>query len=161
MEAYLLSHARFAEDLSGFGSFKVGGRWNPKGYYALYLSEHPCGAILEALIHMPPQIIPNDYCMITLQISRPTEIEAVAESELPLNWRQGDYDVPLLQTFGKARLFDKRILGISVPSAVAYPSCNFILNTKHEYFHDSVKIAKIKAYVFDPRLLQSLKIGAQ
>ena len=67
MDAYRLTHSRYAEDVSGFGAYKAGGRWNPKGYYALYLSEHPCGAILETLIHDSVYLMPCDlYLFIIL-----------------------------------------------------------------------------------------------
>ena len=153
MEAYRLTHSRYADDLSGFGAYKAGGRWNPKGYYALYLSEHPCGTILESLIHMPPQIIPDDYSLVTYNISDAAKIRTVAESELPPSWREGDYNLATFQEFGKNQLFDINLLGLYIHSSVAYPSHNYVLNSKHEKFQSSIKIIDIKSYVFDPRLV--------
>lgn len=157
MQAFRLIHASYAKDMSGFGAYKVGGRWNPRGYYTLYLSEHPCGAILEALLHMPPQIIPQEYCLVTYNISDNTEIENIAESELPVDWRNRASDLAFFQEFGKSRLFDKNLLGLCVFSSVAYPSHNFVLNPKHEHFSSLVKIIDIKPYVFDLRLIKLFK----
>lgn len=157
MDAYRLTHARYAEDISGLGAYKAGGRWNPKGYYALYLSEHPCGAILESLIHMPPQIVPEDYCLVIYHISDQANIKTINESELPSIWRQRGYNLATFQEFGKNRLYDNNLLGLYIHSSVAYPSHNYILNPKHNKFSDSIKISEIKPYVFDPRLIQLFK----
>ncbi len=154
MEAYRLVHSRYAEDVSGFGAYKAGGRWNPKGFYALYVSEHPCGAILESLIHMSPQIIPDDYCLVSYHIFDNTLIETIDESELPALWRTSGYNLAAFQGFGKNRLFDKNLVGLYIYSAVAYPSYNYVLNPKHEKFADSISILEINPYVFDSRLIQ-------
>lgn len=153
MTAYRLTHLRYTEDISGFGAYKAGGRWNPKGYYTLYLSEHPCGAILESLIHMPPRIIPDDYSIVTLNISDGSGIKTIEESELPRGWRKGSYDLVLFQRFGKENLFERGLLGLQIHSSVAYPSYNLILNPKYKGFTDLLKITEVKPYVFDPRLI--------
>jgi len=152
--AYRLTHAKYAEDISGFGAYKAGGRWNPKGYYALYVSEHPAGAILEALIHMPPQLFPDDYMMVTCQIEDTTQIIKVEETELPDQWREGKYSLTVFQSFGKSRLYDNDYLGMIIPSSVAFPSCNLILNCSHKEYQSSIKILEYKPYIFDPRLLE-------
>ena len=159
MIAYRLTHTRYAEDISGFGAYKAGGRWNPKGYYTLYLSEHPCGAILESLIHMPPQIIPDSYSIVTFHISEESKIETIEESELPHGWRKGNFDLAVFQKFGKERLFEKNLLGLYIHSSVAYPSYNLIINPGHNEFTNRVKILEVKPYLFDPRLIRLFKTG--
>ncbi|MCD4693666.1 MAG: RES domain-containing protein [Calditrichales bacterium] len=157
MEAYRLTHARYAEDISGYGAYKVGGRWNPKGYYALYLAEHPCGSILETLVHVPPQLIPDDYSIVRYEIQESLYIKNISEPELPKNWRVKNYDLKVFQNFGKVNLFDKELLGIYIHSSVSYPSHNYILNPNHKEFQSSIKIMDIKPYFFDPRLIQLFK----
>lgn len=157
MLAYRLTHSRYADDLSGFGAYKVGGRWNPRGYFALYLSEHPCGAILEALLHMPPQLIPDDYSLVSCQISENADIEKIDEAELAVDWRKKVSDISFFQKFGKIRLFDKKRMGLWLPSSVAYPSYNLVLNPRHEHFSAAVNILDIKPYIFDFRLIQLFK----
>lgn len=157
MLAYRLTHVRFAEDLSGFGAYKTGGRWNPRGYYTMYLSEHPAGAILEALIHMPPQVIPDDYVMVTCRIDDNAPLIKIEENELPLQWREDKYSLSFFQSFGKSRLFDAGFLGMIIPSLVAYPSDNYVLNCVHKEFRSLVKILEVKSYIFDPRLIQIFK----
>jgi RES domain-containing protein len=157
VEVYRLTHKRYAEDLSGFGAYKTGGRWNPRGYYALYLAQHPCGAILEMLIHLSPQIVPDNYCLVSYELSDTLEIKTIKESMMPKGWRKGIYDLSLMQEFGKKHLFDKSIVGIRILSAVAYPSFNLVLNPLHNDFKYAVKIKKIEKYIFDPRLVMLIK----
>ncbi len=157
MEVYRLTHKRYAEDLSGFGAYKTGGRWNPKGYYTLYLSQHPCGAILEMLVHLSPQIVPDDYYLVTYELSDTIMIKTIKETMMPKGWRKGIYDLSAMQEFGKKHLFKKNILGIKIFSAVAYPSYNFVLNPLHSDFKRALKITNIKEYVFDPRLVMLIK----
>jgi len=116
-------------------------------------------AILEILIHMPPQIIPEDYSIVIYNISDTAEIVTIEESELPTNWRQEGFDLVTFQEFRRKHLFDTNKLGLKIHSSVAYPSHNYILNPKHEKFNDLVKISEIKKYVFDPRLIQLFKTG--
>ncbi len=153
MTAYRLTHSRYARDMSGFGAYKAGGRWNPRGYYALYLSEHPCGAILETLIHLPAQLIPDDFSLIRYRISNKAPIRQIKDTELPESWRQKDYRLSEFQEYGRINLFEKKILGMRIPSFVAYPSHNFILNPNHPKFAKNVHIVDIQPYIFDPRLI--------
>jgi len=43
-----LSHA---DDISGIGAYKYGGRWNNKGIFMLYASMNSSLAYLENLVH--------------------------------------------------------------------------------------------------------------
>ncbi|MEE9431934.1 MAG: RES domain-containing protein [Melioribacteraceae bacterium] len=156
MNAYRLVHSRYADDLSGYGAYKVGGRWNPKGYYTLYLAEHPCGAILESFVHMSPHLIPNDYSLVTFSIKNSTLLKKISERSLPENWRTQNYDLSVFQNIGKVKLFDKNLLGIFIPSSVAYPSYNIVVNPSHKKFKNSIKIKSVEPYIFDFRLFKKI-----
>ena len=61
MILYRLARERYAADLSGAGARKVGGRCNPPGAAAVYTAENISLAVLEALVHLDKQDIPEDY----------------------------------------------------------------------------------------------------
>lgn len=47
-----MAHPEYAEDLSGFGAYLHGGRWNNTGYAVVYTSETASLSILERLVHI-------------------------------------------------------------------------------------------------------------
>lgn len=51
MIAYRIARKEYIEDLSGYGAFLYGGRWNAQGVPALYLSSSLTLAMLEILVH--------------------------------------------------------------------------------------------------------------
>jgi len=65
MLVYRMSRVKYASDLSGEGNFKYGSRWVPKGYYAVYTSDHPSTAILEMMVH--DQKLKFAYCMDVIE----------------------------------------------------------------------------------------------
>ncbi len=159
MDAFRLVHTRYAEDVSGLGAYKAGGRWNPKGYYALYASEYPAAAILEAIVHMPPQIFPDAYSLVCLTISEHADMGQITEKDLPPDWRSVSYNLSVFQNLGKKRLFEAKKLGLMIPSSVAYPSMNFVFNARHPDFSKMVNIREITPYFFDPRLILTMGKG--
>ncbi|HUN03492.1 MAG TPA: RES family NAD+ phosphorylase, partial [Niabella sp.] len=51
MIVYRLANSEYKDDLSGYGSFLYGGRWNSRGLYALYATEHISLAVLEIVVN--------------------------------------------------------------------------------------------------------------
>ena len=51
MQAWRLSKARYAGDLSGVGAARDGQRWNQAGQRALYMGLTPEITVLELLVH--------------------------------------------------------------------------------------------------------------
>ena len=52
MQAWRLSKARYAGDLSGLGAARDGQRWNQPGQPAVYLGLTPEITVLELLVHL-------------------------------------------------------------------------------------------------------------
>ncbi len=51
MTIYRLVRSEYHDDLSGYGAFLYGGRWNSKGQYAVYAAEHISLAVLEIVVN--------------------------------------------------------------------------------------------------------------
>src|SRR4249919_3732287 len=79
-----------AGDLSGTGAFKVGGRWNNPGVFALYTSESQALAMLELLVHIEESELPPDLYIITLEIEDKAPILELKDEKLPTDWRLPD-----------------------------------------------------------------------
>jgi len=71
---YRLARKRYATDLSGIGARKVGGRCNPPGTAAVYTAEHISLAVLEALVHLDKQDIPEDYVVMAIELGSDVQI---------------------------------------------------------------------------------------
>lgn len=55
--------------LSGLGAKKHGGRWNSKGQAMVYMSESLELALLEALVHLDPDLIPKDMHQVCVEVN--------------------------------------------------------------------------------------------
>ncbi|MBS9525536.1 RES family NAD+ phosphorylase [Litoribacter ruber] len=148
MLVFRLASTKYSRDLSGTGSSLFGGRWNKKGSPVLYTGESREIALLEALVNIPPMVLP-EMDMITLQIPSNSIIE-LKFSDLPPNWR--DYPAPsVLAEITEEWIVSKDSLALKVPSAIIDTSHNYIINCAHK-LHSKLKIKEVKAFKFDTRL---------
>ena len=152
MRLYRLSKSQYAEDLSGQGARRTGGRWNLKGTSVIYTSDSMALATLEALVHSPLNLIPKNRSITIFELPDPVKTESVAISQLPENWRSYPPSIELAQ-----RGTDWVNRGLSsvlqVPSVVIPPGAewNYLLNPQHADFK-KIQIIEIRAYEFDSRL---------
>lgn len=86
MRVYRLARKKYAKDLSGTGAKLNGGRWNSKGNEALYTAEHISLAKLEVAVHLSLDLIPDDYCLITLELPKSCKVKTLSLSDLPIAW---------------------------------------------------------------------------
>ena len=52
IEAWRFAKQPYANDLSGEGAKRAGGRWNSRGFPVVYLAEHPALALVEIRAHL-------------------------------------------------------------------------------------------------------------
>src|SRR6201986_3495365 len=116
-------------DLSGTGARLYGGRWNSEGKPMVYLASSRSLAILEALAHLSPTNMPDDYCMIVVEA--PDNIAEVDINTLPENWQEYP-EQNILKQIGNVFLQKKEKLMLKVPSAIVKEEYNYLLNPLHE-----------------------------
>lgn len=137
MKVYRIAKCQFIDDISGFGSYLYGGRWNSKGVHMLYTSSTSSLAMLEMIAHGIE--IQEDYCMLMLEIPD-DKIKTINQSELPANWFA--HPAPdQLKSIGDAFVADNKYLAIRLPSAVNRSETNVLINPKH------VEFKKVKVIV--------------
>lgn len=115
----------------------------------IYLASSRSLAVLEALVHLPPTNIPDEYCMVT--IDAPDDFAGIDEKLLPQNW-QDFPDLDILKQMGNVFLFEKRNLLLKVPSAIVNEEYNYLLNPAHTMIQ-KVKLKNVQPFSFDSRLL--------
>lgn len=149
--AYRIAQERYIQDLSGYGAYLVGGRWNLPGTYVLYLAAHRSLAYLEYLVHQYDRALwPTQLRLATIEIKNDDQIIELTPDQLPENWSDMQYNVAIQQTC--ERFFRKGVFGLKVPSVVVPGEYNFALNPQCKPFSSSVVISNIEPANFDKRL---------
>jgi RES domain-containing protein len=149
MILYRIVKCTYADDLSGTGARLYGGRWNSEGKPAVYLASSRSLAVLEVLVHLPPLMIPNDYCLVEIEVPD-NNITQITIDQLPANWKDISPPVVLRQT-GDEFLKKQTNLLMKVPSAIVPAEFNFLVNTRHPDMK-KVKVLKSQPFNFDERL---------
>jgi RES domain-containing protein len=150
MIVFRLSKSKFADDLSGKGASKSGGRWNSKGTALVYTSESRALCTTEIAVHTPLGNLPADYVLITVEIPDDINIRALGASELPQNWRSIPHQHST-QEIGDRFVSEGKFLVLKVPSVVVQDDYNYLINPAHP---DSSKtrIKEFEPFRFDDRL---------
>ena len=147
---YRITKSKYADDLSGIGAFKVGGRWNSKGSQMLYTSSSISLSVIENLVHLTFHHVPSD--MMIVKISIPTDsISFIERASLNGIWNKFPFE-KYTQKIGDQWLFSQESLVLVVPSAVNIYEYNYLINPHHPKFKE-VKIEEIIPFDFDSRLI--------
>ena len=150
MQVYRIQKAKYAGDISGFGSTFVSGRWHEAGKNPiLYTSSNISLAILECLVHLPSLVKPPDVVLLTIEVPDAGIIK-IRQEDLPNNWNKKGY-FNNVQQWGMDWLKKQSSLAIMVPS-VASPDLNILVNPLHRDFR-SVTIISSQPIPLDDRLI--------
>src|SRR5665811_66425 len=87
MIVFRLSKSKFANDLSGKGAEKSGGRWNSKGTALIYTSASRALCTTEIAVHTPLGNLPLDYKLISIEIPNDIPIQELSVEDLPVDWK--------------------------------------------------------------------------
>ena len=152
MKVYRITREKYKNDLSGTGAKIYGGRWNPIGMSALYVSESKALAILELLVHTPKDIIPPRYKLLSIEIPFDNTQQLISIKSLPKDWRKNPA-VDELKEIGEKLLLKENNLAIRAPSVIVPSEFNIVINPIHSDM-SKVKIVEIEDFKFDGRLLK-------
>lgn len=150
MRVYRIQKAKYAANISGFGSTLVSGRWHHAGKTAiLYTSSNVSLAILEYVVHLPSAVKPPNLLLLTLEIPDAGVIK-VPGADLPDNWNKKGY-YNNVQQWGTNWLQSLSSLAIAVPSFTS-PDYHILVNPSHPDF-GSVKVTDSRLITLDDRLI--------
>ena len=150
MIVFRLSKSKFANDLSGKGAEKSGGRWNSKGTAIVYTSESRALCTTEIAVHTPLGNLPLDYKIISIEIPDDILIQELTTADLPDDWKSIPH-VHATQEIGDRFVAEGIFPVLKVPSVVVQDEFNYLINPTHA---DSRKIVikAIDPFNFDERL---------
>jgi RES domain-containing protein len=150
MEVFRLARYTRRFDLSGYGAYLYGGRWNLPGLALLYTAEQRAIALLETLVHLPLEDLPDDMYLMTLEVPDDVSREALTPEDLPTDWQRLSMPQPTA-TIGHEWLKSGRSLALQVPSVVVPQERNLLLNPAHPEFI-RVRLLDAQPFHFDERL---------
>jgi RES domain-containing protein len=150
MILYRIAKCNYVNDLTGTGARLYGGRWNSEGHSMVYLASSRALAVLEALVHLPPLLLPDNFCLAEIEVADKS-IFTLDIKTLPYNWAAISPPAELKQ-IGNQFLKETKHLMMKVPSSVVPKEFNYLLNPFHPDI-TKAKIRSINTFNFDDRLL--------
>jgi RES domain-containing protein len=125
--AWRIDAQRFAASWhSGLGAERFGGRWNPKGFKAVYCSLDPSTALVEAAVHRGFSVLDTaPHALTSIEIVNSRGVRVVMPEEIPnAAWLHGGTPSANQQAFGAALLAAHDF--VVIPSAVSKQSWNLV-----------------------------------
>lgn len=141
-----------ADDLSGEGARRTGGRWNSPGMAVVYTSSTIALAVLETVVHLSSSGLPLHRYLIHIDI--PEDLWTRREEIDPANAVAGWDALPASTTsagFGDAWLRSQRSAILSAPSVVVPDEKNVLINPAHPDARHIVARQQ-RRWTYDPRL---------
>jgi len=135
--------------LSGEGSYRRGGRWNPPGIRMVYCADSRSLALVEVLANLRRPAFLQSQPWVMIQVGVPDEL-VERPARVPDTWRDTPYTADT-QAFGAEWVQAQRSVALRVPSAVVPGEFNYLLNPAHPKFA-KIKTGKPEPFRFDPRL---------
>jgi RES domain-containing protein len=146
MELFRITKNEYKNDLTGFGAFHWGGRWNSPGRYVLYTSSRRSLAMLEVLVHYSKPVPPEDYVVVVIYVP-----DSIAKSTAPYmieDWRE---ERDWTREVGDSWLQTGNSLLYRVPSVIVKSEDNYLINPAHKDA-GSMKVIDVEPFKFDRRL---------
>lgn len=151
MILYRLTLAKYVDTaFSGEGSRRVGGRWTPAGYPAVYTASSIALTVLETLVHVDSAIMPK-HLVIRVDVPAAVDITSLTASDLPADWRETPAPASL-QQIGRDWLDANETALLQIPSVVVPQESNVIINPLHADFA-KLEIGEPDSFSIDTRLL--------
>ena len=148
----LVSEARADDAFSGDGARLFGGRWNPQGLRATYLSATRSLAALEVLVHQTERVPSGRFLFFEVRFPERL-VETISSDDLEADWRKyppRNSTVALGGGWLKARSSPV----LRVPSIMIPEESNYLLNPEHPRAEE-IETGNPRTFTFDPRFLNA------
>ena len=150
IRAFRIADSRH-ELFDGAGAYLKGGRWNSPGKRIIYAAQTYAGALLEALVHLNFDEVPDSYGWINIAIPQETQLEEVSADEIP-DWNTNNFAAA--REYGDHWYEQKRTPVLLVPSVVtAGIEKNILVNQQHPEF-ENIRAGETREVIWDERLFR-------
>jgi RES domain-containing protein len=140
---------RAATALDGEGAKRMGGRWNPQGIAAVYLTESRALAALEIMVHFGREVVNASWAIIEVEVPS-SLIASISSKDLPHGWNDRN-SLAVPQQFGRKWLEAGKSTAILLPSAIISQESILLLNPLHPDF-TKISSSHPTEFFFDARL---------
>ncbi len=141
-----------ADDLSGKGAAKTGGRWNRVDQPVVYTATSISLACLETIVHLQSEGLPLNRFLVRIDV--PEAVWAArlvrAPDSLPVGWSaipEGKVSLDVGDAW--LRSMDSPLL--VVPSVVVPEEANVLINPQH-VMAQQLQAAKLRPWFYDQRM---------
>lgn len=131
-------------DLSGIGGSYKAGRWNQIGTPIVYCAEHSALAMLEMLVHVDAEDLPERYQLLEIKV--PDAVVSFTP-DLPDDWRD---DQRATRDLFEAFCAEAGSPVMTVPSVIMPHAFNHLINPRHPEAH-TISIKSAIEHPLDPR----------
>ncbi len=131
--------------LDGEGARLYGGRWNSAGHAVIYTSQQLSLAVLEYLVHVDSDNLPNNLTWLKIHLPDNAPVENFTSSIAPPEFEACH--------FGDKWIKRGKTLAFIVPSAILAIEKNVLINPRHPAM-SKVKIIEQQPFFFDQRFLK-------
>lgn len=140
-----------ADDLSGKGAEKTGGRWNRRGRPVVYCAGSISLACLETVVHLNLSGLPLNRFLVRIDV--PDEVWARrsvwSRDQLPVGWSaipEGKVSLDL----GDSWLESRSSALLVIPSVIVPEEVNVLVNPLHDDAA-AIKATKLRPWLYDAR----------
>lgn len=148
----LVRAARADDAFSGEGARIFGGRWNPPGVGATYLSGARSLAALEVLVHQADRVPVGLFYFFEVRFKEAL-VSTITTSELDAKWQSYPPRAPTV-ALGRDWILQKRSAVLRVPSVLIPEEWNYLLNPDHPQAGE-IEFGRKAPFTFDVRLLKA------
>lgn len=153
MKVYRLARKKYADQLSGKGTSLSGNRWNSKGVEIIYTADSRALAMAEVLVHLPLNLLPDDYKMICIEIPNSIYISTLNPPNFA-SFFGNSLNYSRSQSVGDEFIKLNKYCVLKVPSAVVYGDFNYLINPFHKDFK-KITIESTQDFPIDERFIKS------
>ncbi len=141
-----------ADDLSGTGAKRSGGRWNAVGRAVLYASTTRALACLETVVHLNAGGLPFNRYLVEVAIPLPLWKAARRETadSLPVGWDAEPAGLTSIQC-GSDWMVARDAAIMLVPSVIVPEEFNVLIDPEHPA-SAGITARKVRKWLYDPRL---------
>ncbi|HEX8755582.1 MAG TPA: RES domain-containing protein [Steroidobacteraceae bacterium] len=144
-----------ADDLSGKGAERTGGRWNRKGAAMLYCSSTIALACLETFVNLSgAEPLPLNRYLVKITIPPAMwRNRTVLETDDHIGWDAQPAGMVSLE-WGSNWSASGRSLIAEVPSVIVPEEANILINPRHRDAR-RLRARKVRRWMYDPRLART------